>query len=250
VTEHPQIFASLTAPSFGPVHGRPDDGRPCRCGKHHRPDEVELGEAIGPDAYDYEDAVLRNWHAPGLWNRFCVELVRVLAAGAGLSEREWRGLVRVAYSTVAEFQARGLVHFHAIVRLDGAEDRAMPPGVVSRPMSWPPQSVRPRPAPRSSVMRVMATRSSCASVSSCTPASWPGMGDVCAEQVAAYIAKYSCKASHERITNRDSDPDRWRDRGVPEQLVQMALAAIRLSQRPGLRGIGGWCTCSASAGTS
>jgi hypothetical protein len=26
-------------------------------------------------------------------------------------------------------------------------------------------------------------------------------------QVAAYVAKYSCKASHEQITTRDSDPD-------------------------------------------
>ena len=75
-------------------------------------------------------AVLWNWHAPGLWNRFCVELVRVLAGRAGLSEREWRELVQVAYAKVAEFQARGLVHFHAIVRLDGAKDRAMPPGVA------------------------------------------------------------------------------------------------------------------------
>jgi len=31
------------------------------------------------------------------------------------------------------FQARGLVHFHAIVRLDGAEDRATAPGVAVSP---------------------------------------------------------------------------------------------------------------------
>jgi hypothetical protein len=35
-------------------------------------------------------------------------------------------------------------------------------------------------------------------------------------------------------------PDQLRDRGVPEQLVQMALAALRLADRPGLRGIGRW----------
>jgi replication initiator protein RepSA len=64
---------------------------------------------------------------PALWNRFMVELVRVLAGRAGLSEREWRQRARVAYTKVAEFQARGLVHFHAIVRLDGAQDRATAP---------------------------------------------------------------------------------------------------------------------------
>jgi hypothetical protein len=59
-------------------------------------------------------------------------------------------------------------------------------------------------------------------------------------QVAAYVAKYSCKACHERITGRDTDPDRWRDRRVPEQLVQMAAATLRLAARPGLRNLGRW----------
>jgi hypothetical protein len=82
VAEHPQVFASLTAPSFGAVHSRPDDGRACRCGTRHEPDDVHLGGAIDPDSYGYERAVLWNLHAPALWNRFMVELVRVLAARA------------------------------------------------------------------------------------------------------------------------------------------------------------------------
>ncbi len=40
--------------------------------------------------YDYEGAVLCNWYAPALWNRFVIELARVLASCAGLSERAWR----------------------------------------------------------------------------------------------------------------------------------------------------------------
>jgi hypothetical protein len=130
VAEHPQVFASLTAPSFGAVHGRSDDGRACRCGQRHDADDPRLGEAIDPASYDYEGAVLWNWHAPALWNRFTVELVRALAARAGLSERQWRKRVRLAFAKVAEFQARGMVHFHAIIRLDGAEDRATAPGVT------------------------------------------------------------------------------------------------------------------------
>jgi hypothetical protein len=59
-------------------------------------------------------------------------------------------------------------------------------------------------------------------------------------QVAAYVAKHFCKSSHEQITTREADPDRWRDRGVPEQLVQMVYAALRLAQRPGLRDLGRW----------
>ena len=93
VAEHPQVFASLTAPSFGAVHSRPDDGRACRCGTSHEPDDAHLGGAIDPDSYDYEGAVLWNWHAPALWSRFTVELVRVLAARVGLIRGRVHALV-------------------------------------------------------------------------------------------------------------------------------------------------------------
>ncbi|GAA0694074.1 hypothetical protein GCM10010193_55980 [Kitasatospora atroaurantiaca] len=46
VRTHPRLFASLTAPSFGPAHNRPTDAggivRPCRCGKLHEPAEALL----------------------------------------------------------------------------------------------------------------------------------------------------------------------------------------------------------------
>ena len=243
VAEHPQVFASLTAPSFGAVHGRPDDGRPCRCGQRHEADDPELGAAIDPAAYDYEGAVLWNWHAPAPWNRFMVELIRALASRGGLSERDWRKLVRVAYAKVAEFQARGLVHFHAVVRLDGAQDRATAPGVAVSPEELC-DAIR-QAASRARLQddagdgqtvdmrfgeqlhtRVLAGAENGRELN-------PG-------QVAAYVAKYSCKASHEQITTRDTNPDRWRERGVPEQLVQMAYAALCLTKRPGLRDLGRW----------
>jgi hypothetical protein len=243
VAEHPQVFASLTAPSFGAVHNRPDDGRPCRCGQRHEAEDPELGAAINPDTYDYEGAVLWNWHAPALWNRFTVELVRVLAARAGLSERAWRKLVRIAYAKVAEFQARGLVHFHAILRLDGAADRAMAPGVAVSAEELC-DAIR-EAAGRASLqgdaddgetidMRFgeqLRTR---------VLAGAQNDPELNRGQVAAYVAKYSCKASHEQITTRDTDPDRWRDRGIPEQLVQMAYAALRLAQRSVLRDLARW----------
>jgi hypothetical protein len=242
VAEHPQVFASLTAPSFGAVHNRPDDGRPCRCGQRHEVGDPELGAAIDPDTYDYEGAVLWNWYAPALWNRFCVELVRVLAGRAGLSERDWRKLVRVAYAKVAEFQARGLVHFHAIVRLDGAEDRAAAPGVDVSPAELCDAI---RQAAASAGLDGDAGNGKTIAIHFGEQLHTRILaGDEHAElragQVAAYVAKYSCKASHEQITSRDSDPDRWRDRGVPEQLVQMAAAALRLSERSGLREMGRW----------
>jgi hypothetical protein len=240
VAEHPQVFASLTAPSFGAVHSRPDDGKRCRCGRRHDADDAQLGAAIGPATYDYDGAVLWNWHAPALWNRFVIELARVLAGRAGLSEREWRTRVRIAYAKVAEFQARGLVHVHAIIRLDHAEDRAAAPGVQVSPGELC-DAIR-HAAGRARLTghagdgdtidvrfgeqlhtRVLASD-----------------GEIDPGRVAAYVAKYASKASHEQITTRHNDPERWRDNGVPDHLVQLATTALRLSDRAGLDDIGRW----------
>jgi hypothetical protein len=210
--------------------------------RRHEAGDPDLGAAIDPDTYDYEGAVLWNWHAPALWNRFMVELVRTLAGRAGLSEREWRQRVRVAYAKVAEFQTRGLVHFHAIVRLDGARDRATRARRRDPARGAATRSVRPPVEPASRAMPATVRRPRFASASSCTRAPWPAPKTAESStpgQVAAYVAKYSCKASHEQITTRDTNPDRWRDRGIPEQLVQMAYAAL-LTERPGLRDLGQW----------
>jgi hypothetical protein len=187
--------------------------------------------------------VLWNWHAPALWNRFTVELVRELAARAGLSERAWRQRVRVAYAKVAEFQARGLVHFHAIIRLDGADDRATAPGVQVSPQEL---FNAIREAARRARLNGDAGNAEMTDIRfgeqlhTRVLAGAEDGRELDPGQVAAYVAKYSCKASHEQIISRDTDPDRWRDRGVPEHLIEMAAAALRLADRPGLRGLGRW----------
>ncbi|CAM5476334.1 Putative replication initiator protein OS=Streptomyces rochei OX=1928 PE=4 SV=1 [Streptomyces rochei] len=129
VRDHPRVFATLTAPSFGPVHNRPDRGS-CRCGTHHLADDPALGTALDPDTYDYAGAVLFNNHAGQLWQRFTTRLRREIAARAGLSRRELADHLRVSYGKVAEFQKRGALHFHAVIRLDG------PDGPETPPPSW------------------------------------------------------------------------------------------------------------------
>ncbi|MFE3073545.1 replication initiator, partial [Streptomyces sp. NPDC059247] len=42
VREHPRVFLTLTAPSFGPVHNRPG-AQPCRCGTRHAEEDSALG---------------------------------------------------------------------------------------------------------------------------------------------------------------------------------------------------------------
>ncbi|MFE0672146.1 replication initiator [Streptomyces sp. NPDC058867] len=130
VSTHPRVFATFTAPSFGPVHNRPSSGRDCRCGIRHDEQDPALGTAIAPDSYDYEAAVLWNAHAGALWRRFSIYLRREVAKRAGLTQRAFRHHARLSFAKVAEYQKRGAVHFHAVIRLDG------PDGGDTSPPSW------------------------------------------------------------------------------------------------------------------
>ncbi|MFD9717602.1 replication initiator [Streptomyces sp. NPDC059076] len=130
VSSHPRVFATFTAPGFGPVHNRPS-GRPaCRCGTNHPADDPTLGTPLDPSTYDYEAAVLWNAHAGMLWRRFSIYLRREIAKRAGLTQRDFRHLARVSFAKVAEYQRRGAVHFHAVIRLDG------PDGDITPPPAW------------------------------------------------------------------------------------------------------------------
>ncbi|MEV1054082.1 replication initiator [Streptomyces sp. NPDC049887] len=121
VSTHPRVFATFTAPGFGPVHNRPSSGRPCRCGVRHDDADPALGTPLDPDTYDYEAAVLWNAHAGALWRRFTIYLRREVAKRVGLTQRAFRDHARISFAKVAEYQKRGAVHFHAVIRLDGPE---------------------------------------------------------------------------------------------------------------------------------
>jgi hypothetical protein len=125
ITAHPRVFLTLTAPSFGPVHTRTVTRRGhvigCRCGDRHHPDDPRLGAAVDPEHYDYQGAVLWQAHAGALWARFTTTLRRALAAALGIRARDLPTHARLSYAKVAEYQRRGLVHFHAVIRLDGPD---------------------------------------------------------------------------------------------------------------------------------
>jgi hypothetical protein len=131
VAAHPRVFVTFTAPGFGPVHNRPTGPagsvRRCRCGAFHDQDDPTLGTPLDPDTYDYEAAVLWNAHAGPLWRRFSIYLRREVAKRAGLTQRAFREYARVSFAKVAEYQKRGAVHFHAVIRLDGPEGGDTPP---------------------------------------------------------------------------------------------------------------------------
>jgi hypothetical protein len=137
VAGHPKVFATFTAPSFGPVHHRvtTEAGavQPChpheplRCGRRHTVDDPVLGEPLDPESYDYVGAVIWNALSTRLWARTVCLVNRQAARMLGVSQRHWPGIGRVSVAKVAEFQARGVVHFHAIFRLDGPDTGDPPP---------------------------------------------------------------------------------------------------------------------------
>jgi hypothetical protein len=140
VAAHPVLFVTLTAPSFGPVHLGPDkkgDRRACHvrrtgptCSRWHAPGEPLIGTPIDPDTYDYQGHALFNALAGKLWSATTTEIRRTLARLAGLTRAEFARLATVTFAKVAEYQARGIVHFHAVIRLDG------PDGPASTPPDW------------------------------------------------------------------------------------------------------------------
>jgi Replication initiator protein, pSAM2 len=137
VTDKPRAFLTLTAPSFGPVHTRRTTpaGRviPCGCRERHHPDDPRIGSPLDPDTYDYVGAVLWQAHAGQLWHRFTIALRRALAGHLGVPVRSFPDVARLSYAKVAEYQRRGLVHFHAVVRVDGPDGPADPCPVAVTP---------------------------------------------------------------------------------------------------------------------
>ncbi|MFG1881121.1 replication initiator [Micromonospora sp. NPDC049102] len=129
VARSTRLFVTLTAPSFGPVHNRPGK-RPCSCGRWHPEGLPLLGSPIDPATYDYTGAVLWQAHSGQLWHRFTIALRRAVAAAGGLTVRASSAHLRISYAKVAEYQRRGLVHFHAVIRADG------PTGPDSSPPVW------------------------------------------------------------------------------------------------------------------
>jgi hypothetical protein len=269
VASHPRLFVTFTAPSFGRVHTRKAQGRlvlPCHpyrqgarcphgvragCWHRHDPDDRRLGEPLCPSCYDAEPQVLWNALAPELWRRTTISLQRALGRLVGFQEGELRRLVRISYAKVAEFQRRGAVHFHAVIRLDAATECRCP-GCLAPP----PEPFTAGLLEEALRQAVPAVRVPCPAVEggSARYARWGEQldarnlttggdeaGELSAEQVAGYIAKYATKGTESfgsgldrRLTDAD-DLDRLD--GLPAHVAELVRAAWELGSRPELAGL-------------
>jgi hypothetical protein len=192
--------------------------------------------------------VLWNALAPELWRRTTIAVYRTLGRLVGLQEGELRRLVRVSYAKVAEFQRRGAIHFHAVLRLDAATECRCA-GCLAPP-----------PAGFTAALLEDALRQAVqAAQVPCPPledgpdryARWgeqldvrnitrgdAGAGELSAEQVAGYIAKYATKATESFGTGLDrrltvaDDLDHLDQ--LPAHVAQLVRACWELGGRPEL----------------
>ena len=147
VATHPRVFATVTAPSFGSVHrqvlmgsgkdrckwrgqGTCEHGVRRSCHRQHILGDPLIGTPFCTQCYDYESAVLWNASAGALWNRFVLHVRRVVAAMGRVPASRLNEHVRISFSKVVEFQRRGSVHMHAVIRADG------PGGPGDAPPDW------------------------------------------------------------------------------------------------------------------
>jgi hypothetical protein len=269
VSAHPRLFVTFTAPSFGRVHSRRAQGllvHPCHpyrqgqrcphgrrvgCWQRHDPNDPKLGEPLCGRCYQAGGQVLWNALAGRLWSRTTIYVYRALAQLAGLTEGELRALVRVSFAKVAEYQRRGAVHFHAIIRLDAATTCGCPSGVA------------PPPAGFTADLLERAIRQAATAVTVPCPmvdedqgvtltARWGEQLDVrhitevgdddrelSAEQVAGYVAKYATKSTEALGVTLDHRIGEVELEGldVPAHVAELVRACWELGARPGLGGL-------------
>jgi hypothetical protein len=291
VAAHPAVFVTFTAPSFGPVHSRPvrqhtcadrsrctcrpqpcharrdtatcAHGRPASCFARHGRDDPRLGQPLCPDCYDYSTHVVWNNAAGELWRRTKQAIDRrlgQLARRRGLppirvpcGEGRYRLVdpVRVAHGKAAEYQARGAVHFHALLRLDGYDpahpDQIQPPpsclttadldDAVRQAVTGTSFRTNPHPAQPEGWLIAWGTELDIRIIT------LTGTGTVTDLAVAGYLAKYSTKGTEvtghasARITSETIGLYANPDGAHAERLID---ACWKIGAEPGYVGLRRW----------
>jgi hypothetical protein len=273
VARHPRLFVTFTAPSFGQVHTRKVQGLlvyPCHpyrqgqrcphglrlgCWQRHDADDLRLGEPLCPRCYQAGAQVLWNALAGRLWSRTTIYLYRSLAKAAGMTEAELRRLVRISFAKVAEYQKRGAVHFHAVIRLD-ARTACGCPGCVLPPSEEFTAGLLEEAVKEAAATVAVACPALDADQDLTLVARWGeqlhirnittdndgGQDDnkkLLAEQVAGYVAKYATKSTEalgitldHRIGAAELD-----DLDLPVHVAELLRACWELGARPGLVGL-------------
>src|SRR5262249_55185844 len=160
-------------------------------------------------------------------------LRRTLARNSGLSAAEFTRRCRVSFVKVAEFQRRGVVHFHALIRLDGpGEDYQLP--LVSVDATGLAEAIRQaaahvrltveRPEGSGLVLRFGDQ------LDTQTVNGGP-TGELTAEHAARYIAKYATKSAEDfGLGDRRITPETLPHLEVTDHIDRLVRTAWQLGE--------------------
>jgi hypothetical protein len=237
VAENPLVFATVTAPSFGPVHGRRDGGRRCHptargpqvcphgrrgaCQASHAEDDPLLGQPLCGDCYDYASHVVWQWWAPDLWRRFTIALRRLVAKTLDVPASRLGDLATVQYAKVGEYQLRGVIHFHALVRLDGPKT---PDGFVRQAVASVRLTVPGVDDDDPARVLAFGRQLDARPVKTGRRTDDPDR-TLTPEQVAGYLAKYATKSATD--TGNTDSPHHRRIRATARDLATRARTQTR-----------------------
>jgi hypothetical protein len=234
---------TLTAPSFGRVHTIRDHDRPCWCGARHDPEDDMLGTPVDEAAYRYVDQAVWNHLAPVLWKRTVQEVRRELARALGVPRQRLGSTVRVRFVKASEFQRRGVVHYHAVIRLDG------PNGTGSEPPASCTSALLERVVGRA-IRRVdVAVPDTASRALDLRFVAWGRQAEITpldladAGKAAGYIAKYATKATEvvaDGILMRVRGPRELAQVDAPIHAKRLAEAAWKVGNVQGLEGARRW----------
>jgi hypothetical protein len=192
--------------------------------------------------------VLWNALAPELWRRTTIAVQRALARQVGVGEAGLRRLVQVSYAKVAEFQRRGAIHFHAVIRLDAATacrcpDCLLPPPVqftsalLEEALEEAVPAVRVPCPPVDGGPERYARWGEQLDVHNITRQDDDQEGELSAEQVAGYIAKYATKATESfgsGLDRRLTADDLHHLDALPAHVAELVRACWELGSHPEL----------------
>jgi hypothetical protein len=202
----------------------------------HSADDPTVGQPLCPDCYDYASQVVWQWWAPELWRRFTITLRRVLAHHLRTTAGRLGEVASLQYAKVAEYQLRGAVHFHALVRLDGPQTPdgfAPAPAAVTAPVlaalveqAATTVRVTAPPVHDDDSPRVLAfgTQTDTRAVRTSRRTDDPDRS-LTPEQVAGYLAKYATKSTGDTETR-----DNAHLRRLEATARQLAGRAITLDE--------------------
>ncbi|MFE1990007.1 replication initiator [Streptomyces parvulus] len=239
------LIASRTRPALPPEPTHADGGTAADLFGDGLPTWRTMGDVLGcPPG----EVITRGNHTTG-GSRFPTTgpswgLRREIAKRAGLTQKAAKEQSRVSFGKVAEYQKRGAVHFHAVIRFDGPDGPDDPPPAwatlvlltdaihaAAARVEVDVPAARYQPDPKKPAITQPARTLRWGTQLDVRPIRDFGDGeDITERAVASYVAKYATKAAETTgtVDRRIGSKDALALLGVPDHPARLIAACLDL----------------------